>query len=82
MTWSAVASATVEDARSAVLEALAGPVSEEVAVDGASGLVSAESLTALSPWPPFDSARIDGVAVRAASFPVAFVTACDMPFVA
>lgn len=66
MTWGAAASATVEDARSAVLEALIGPVSEEVAVDGASGRVSAESLTASSPWPAFDRARSDGVAIRAA----------------
>lgn len=64
--WSAAAPASVEDARRAVMGGLPAAVSEGVTVDRAIGLAVAARVTASSPWPAFDRARVDGVAVRAA----------------
>lgn len=64
--WCAAMPASVEDARQAVVGVLPATVSEGVTVDRAIGRISAASVTASSPWPALDRARVDGVAVRAA----------------
>jgi len=64
--WRSATGASVEEARLAVLAALATPRVEEVALDVAVGRMAATGLSAPSAWPARDTARLDGVAVRAA----------------
>lgn len=64
--WRSATGASVEEARLAVLATLAKPRVEEVAVDVAIGRTAATGLSAPTPWPACDTARLDGVAVRAA----------------
>jgi molybdopterin molybdotransferase len=57
----------VEEARSAILAAIPGPVAEEpVAVDEALGRVLAEPVVAAVTLPPWDNSAMDGYAIRAA----------------
>jgi molybdopterin molybdotransferase len=58
---------TVEEARAAVLAAVAGPVSTEAAfLSEALGRVVAEPVVARTSLPPWDNSAMDGYAVRAA----------------
>ena len=58
---------TVEEARAAVLAAVAGPVATEVAfLSEALGRVVAEPVVARTALPPWDNSAMDGYAVRAA----------------
>jgi molybdopterin molybdotransferase len=59
---------TVDEARAAVLAAVAGPVATEVAfLSGALGRVVAEPVLAGTALPPWDNSAMDGYAVRAAN---------------
>jgi molybdopterin molybdotransferase len=58
---------TVDEARAAVLAAVAGPVATEVAfLSEALGRVVAEPVVARTALPPWDNSAMDGYAVRAA----------------
>jgi len=57
---------TVEEARAAVLAAVAGPVATEIAfLSEALGRVVAEPIVAGTPLPPWDNSAMDGYAIRA-----------------
>jgi molybdopterin molybdotransferase len=58
---------TVEEARAAVLAAVAGPVATEIAfLSEALGRVVAEPIVARTALPPWDNSAMDGYAIRAA----------------
>ena len=58
---------SVEEARAAILGAIAGPLAEEsVAIDAALGRVLAQDVVAAVTLPPWDNSAMDGYAVRAA----------------
>ena len=58
---------SVEEARGAVLAAIAGPTEPELAyLAEARGRILAEDVTSLTALPPWDNSAMDGYAVRAA----------------
>lgn len=58
---------SVEEARSAILAAIAGPLAAEtLAIDNALGRVLAEDVVAAVTLPPWDNSAMDGYAIQAA----------------
>jgi len=58
---------SVEEARAAVLAAIAGPTEDEVVdLADARGRILAEDVTSLTALPPWDNSAMDGYAIRAA----------------
>jgi molybdopterin molybdotransferase len=58
---------TVEEARAAVLAAIAGPTEPEIAyLSEARGRILAEDVMSLTALPPWDNSAMDGYAIRAA----------------
>ncbi|HLO35081.1 MAG TPA: hypothetical protein VK194_03330, partial [Candidatus Deferrimicrobium sp.] len=58
---------SVEEARAAVLAAIAGPTEPEIAhLSEARGRILAEDVMSLTALPPWDNSAMDGYAIRAA----------------
>ena len=57
---------SVNDARERILAAIQPVTKTRIALDGATGRVLAQAITAASDFPPFDNSSMDGFALRAA----------------